>query len=71
MIKITNNAEYEMNNSFIPNISQSQSLKIIEVTASSVIIQMNNPDCRGVFPLESFQYWLKKGALTPIEENIS
>ncbi|MFE8697433.1 hypothetical protein ACFYKT_13905 [Cytobacillus sp. FJAT-53684] len=63
-----------MKSSFIPNINNSDSLKVIEVTPESVIIQMNNPECRGVFPLESFQYWIKKGSLIQIfasEEKIS
>ncbi|TCJ02778.1 hypothetical protein E0Y62_17790 [Cytobacillus praedii] len=60
--------EFEMKSCFTPNFSNSHSLKILDVTTSSVIIQMNNPDCRGVFPLDSFQYWIKKGSLIQISD---
>ena len=58
-----NNMEFEMKSCFIPNLAKSESLKILEVNKESVVVQMNNPDCRGVFPLDSFQYWIKKGSL--------
>jgi len=57
-----------MKSCFTPNLSKSHSLKVLDVTPSSVIIQMNNPDCRGVFPLASFQYWIKKGSLIHVSE---
>ncbi|KOP84006.1 hypothetical protein AMS60_10535 [Bacillus sp. FJAT-21945] len=60
--------EFEMKSCFTPNISNSHSLKVLDVTSSSVIIQMNDPDCRGVFPLDSFQYWIKKGSLIQIHD---
>ncbi|MBY0121431.1 hypothetical protein [Bacillus sp. S/N-304-OC-R1] len=62
------NMEFEMKSCFIPNLAKSQSLKVVEVTPASVIVQMYNPDCRGVFPLDSFQYWIKKGSLIEKEE---
>ncbi|WP_232426183.1 hypothetical protein [Cytobacillus praedii] len=68
MLHVTNNMEFEMKSCFTPNFSNSHSLKILDVTTSSVIIQMNNPDCRGVFPLDSFQYWIKKGSLIQISD---
>jgi hypothetical protein len=63
------NKEFSMKNCFTPNISKSQKLKVVDVTANSVVIEMYNPDCRGVFPSDSFQYWLKKGSLIPLQEN--
>ncbi|KQL21945.1 hypothetical protein AN957_15845 [Cytobacillus solani] len=60
--------EFEIKSCFTPNISNSHSLKVLDVTSSSVIIQMNDPDCRGVFPLDSFQYWIKKGSLIQIHD---
>lgn len=57
-----------MESSFSPNISKSERLKVIDVTPSSVIIEMYNPNCKGVFPTESFQYWIKRGSLIPLEE---
>lgn len=64
-----NNMEFEMKGSFIPNISNSNKLKIIEVNEGSVIIQMNNSKRRGVFPKDSFQYWIKRNSLTHINDH--
>ncbi|MBS4192948.1 hypothetical protein KHA94_22800 [Bacillus sp. FJAT-49705] len=69
MIKSYINMEFEMKSCFMPNISNSESLKVLDVTDCSVVIQMNNPDCRGVFPSDTFQYWIRKGSLIPINEN--
>jgi hypothetical protein len=68
-MKLYNNMEFEMKSSFIPNISNSDSLRILEVTEGNVVIQMQNSNCRGVFPSDSFQYWIKKGSLIQINEN--
>lgn len=68
MIHTYTNKEFKMESFFTPNISNSKSLTVLEVTPTSVVIQMNNPECRGVFPLDSFQYWLKRDALIPIDE---
>ena len=62
------NKEYTMEKDFAPNINNSEKLKVIDATSSSIMIQMYNPDCKGVFPSESFQYWIKKGLLIPIED---
>ena len=62
------NKEYTMKKDFAPNINNSEKLKVIDATSSSIMIQMYNPDCKGVFPSESFQYWIKKGLLIPIED---
>ncbi|OAS86756.1 MULTISPECIES: hypothetical protein [Metabacillus] len=64
-----NNMEFELKGSFIPNISNSNKLKILEVTEGSVVIQMNNSKRRGIFPLDSFQYWIKRNSLIHIGEN--
>ncbi len=69
MINSYINMEFTMKSSFSPNISKSEWLKVIDVTPSSVIIEMYNPSCKGVFPTESFQYWIKRGSLIPIEQN--
>jgi hypothetical protein len=61
-----NNMEFEVQGSFMPNISNSDTLKILEITHASAVIQMNNSNYRGVFPLESLQYWIKKGSLKHI-----
>jgi len=63
------NMEFAMESNFAPNINNSEKLKVIDATSSSIIIQMYNPNCKGVFPSESFHYWIKKGLLIPIEEN--
>ena len=57
-----------MESSFSPNISKSERLKVIDVTSKSVVIEMYNPNCKGVFPTDSFQYWIKRGSLIPLEE---
>ena len=61
--------EFEIKSCFTPNIHNSTKLKVLQVTSNSVIIQMFNPDSRGVFPLDSFQYWIKRGSLVPIHES--
>lgn len=63
-----NNMEFELSGNFIPNISNSDKLKIIEVTNGSVVIQMNNSKRRGIFPLDSFQYWVKRRSLILIND---
>ncbi len=65
---LMNNMSFEMTKSFIPNISKSDTLKIVELTRDGVVIQMENSSCRGVFPLDSFQYWIKKGSLIHLDE---
>jgi hypothetical protein len=68
-LNLYNNMEFEMKESFIPNLSKSDTLRVLEVTGGSVIVQMQNSNCRGVFPLDSFQYWIKKSSLIHINEN--
>ncbi|MCQ6276269.1 hypothetical protein JMM81_15190 [Bacillus sp. V3B] len=63
------NMEFEMKSSFIPNFSHSETLRILEVTDASVVIQMDNSECRGVFPLDHFNYWIKKSSLIHINEH--
>ncbi|MDF2903506.1 MAG: hypothetical protein K0S25_1144 [Bacillus sp. (in: firmicutes)] len=67
-MNLYNNMEFEIKSSFIPNLSNSDSLKIVEVTPGSVVVQMHNSNCRGVFPLDSFQYWIKKSSLIYIND---
>lgn len=67
-MNLYNNMEFEIKSSFIPNLSNSDTLKIVEVTPGSVVVQMHNSNCRGVFPLDSFQYWIKKSSLIHIHD---
>jgi hypothetical protein len=67
-MNLYNNMEFEIRSSFMPNISNSDSLKIIELTEGSVVVQMHNSSCRGVFPLDNFKYWIKKSSLVHIAE---
>jgi hypothetical protein len=69
ILDLYNNMEFEMKDSFIPNLSKSDTLRVLQVTDGSVIVQMQNSNCRGVFPLDSFQYWIKKSSLVHINEN--
>ena len=55
-MELQRNMEFEIKNSFIPNFSQSESLRILEVTNSSVVIQMDKSGSRGVFPLDHFSF---------------
>jgi hypothetical protein len=68
-MELYNNMEFEMKSSFLPNISKSDTLRILEVTPGSVVVQMHNSNCRGVFPLDNFQYWIKRSSLIFINEN--
>lgn len=64
-----NNMEFEIKTCFIPNISNSKTLKILEVKEGSIVIQMENSNCRGVFPADNFKYWIKKGSLIHLNEH--
>ncbi|NMD71133.1 hypothetical protein HHO41_12570 [Bacillus sp. DNRA2] len=66
MLKLVNDMEFEITSSFVPNISKAEKLKIIEVTPESVVVQMHNSNCRGVFPMDNFQYWVKRSSLIHI-----
>lgn len=69
-MNLYNNMEFEMKSTFMPNISKNaNTLRILKVTDGSVIIQMDNSNCRGVFPLDNFQYWIKKNSLVFIEDH--
>ena len=67
-MEITQDMEFEIKSSFIPNISNSESLRVLEVTDSSVVVQMDHSNSRGVFPLDHFHYWIRKNSLIPIDE---
>lgn len=62
------NMKFEIKSSFIPNLSNSDTLKILEVTPGSVVVQMQNSNSRGVFPLDNFQYWIKRNSLIYIND---
>ena len=62
------NMKFEIKSSFIPNLSNSDTLKILEVTPGSVVVQMQNSSSRGVFPLDNFQYWIKRNSLIYIND---
>jgi hypothetical protein len=68
VLKLVNNMEFEINSSFVPNLSNADKLKIVEVTPKSVVVQMGNSTCRGVFPVDNFQYWIKRSSLIYIED---
>ncbi|MDD9312399.1 hypothetical protein ACOSZF_20810 [Cytobacillus firmus] len=55
--------QFEITSTFMPNLNRSQTLKILEVTQNSVVIQMDKSNGRGVFPAENFHYWIKRGSL--------
>lgn len=68
-MELQRNMEFEVKSSFVPNLSNAESLKIVEVSDNSVIVQMNNSGCRGVFPVDNFQYWIKRSSLIYINES--
>lgn len=66
--------EFEIKNNFMPNLYNSDRLKILEVSSNCVVVQMENSKSRGVFPLDNFQYWIRKNSLVHIldeEERIT
>ncbi|CAM3793474.1 hypothetical protein [Mesobacillus thioparans] len=62
------NMEFEIRNGFMPNMYNSDRLKVLEVSESSVIIQMNNAENRSVFPVDHLDYWIKRGLLVNVNE---
>lgn len=68
-MELQRNMEFEVKSSFVPNISNADSLKIVEVSNDSVIVQMNNSGCRGVFPIDHFQYWIRRSSLIYIHDS--
>jgi hypothetical protein len=64
-----NNMEFEIKSGFLPNMYNSNRLKVLEVSGRSVIVKMNNSENRGVFPVDNFDYWIKRGLLVNVNEN--
>jgi hypothetical protein len=62
------NMEFEIKNSFVPNLSNSDTLRIVEVSKESVVVQMQNSSSRAVFPLDSFKYLIRKSSLVRLNE---
>jgi hypothetical protein len=69
MMEYHNNMEFEIKSGFLPNMYNSNRLKVLEVSGRSVIVKMNNTENRGVFPVDNFDYWIKKGLLVNLNEN--
>jgi hypothetical protein len=69
MMEYHNNMEFEIKSGFLPNMYNSNRLKVLEVSGRSVIVKMNNSENRGVFPVDNFDYWIKRGLLVNINEN--
>lgn len=67
-MNLSSNMEFEIKGNFMPNLHNSERLKILEVSPESVVIQMQNSNSRGVFPLDNFQYWIRKKSLIHIKE---
>lgn len=63
-----NNMEFEIRNGFLPNMYNSDRLKVLEVSNSSVIIKMSNAENRSIFPVDNFDYWIKRGLLVNVNE---
>ncbi|MCM3664739.1 hypothetical protein M3204_10010 [Mesobacillus subterraneus] len=69
MMEYHNNMEFEIKSGFLPNMYNSNRLKVLEVSGRSVIVKMNNSENRGVFPVDNFDYWIKRGLLVNVNEN--
>ena len=67
-MNLSRNMEFEIKGNFMPNLHNSERLKILEVSPESVVIQMQNSNSRGVFPLDNFQYWIRKNSLIYISD---
>ncbi len=67
-MNLSSNMEFEIKGNFMPNLHNSERLKILEVSPESVVIQMQNSNSRGVFPLDNFQYWIRKNSLIYISD---
>jgi hypothetical protein len=68
-MELYSNMEFEMKSSFLPNLTKSETLKILEVSNGSVVVQMDNSNFRGVFPVDHFNYWIKRSSLIYRNEN--
>ena len=68
MLELRSNMEFEIKSSFIPNFSNSSTLRILDVSQNSVIVKMNESQGRGVFPVDHFQYWIKRNSLIYIND---
>lgn len=66
-MELYNNMEFEITNSFVPNLNKADKLKIIEISNDSVVVQMHNSTSRGVFPIDSFKYLIRKNSLVHID----
>jgi hypothetical protein len=68
-LNLDKDMQFEIKSCFAPNLYRSQTLKILEVTPSSVVIQMDRSSGRGVFPAENFHYWIKRGSLIKLSDH--
>lgn len=68
-MNLSSNMEFEIKGNFMPNLHNSERLRILEVSSDSVVIQMQNSNSRGVFPLDNFQYWIRKNSLIYISDH--
>jgi len=68
-VNLDKNMQFEIKNGFMPNLSRSESLTILEVNPNSVIIQMDKSNGRGVFPVEHLEYWIKRGLLVQMDDH--
>jgi hypothetical protein len=62
--------EFEIQKGFMPNFYNSQTLKIVEVNEKNLVIRMNNAVNRSVFPVDHFDFWIKRGLLVKISDQI-
>ena len=63
-----NNMEFEIQHGFLPNMYNSDRLRVLEISNSSVIIKMNNSENRSIFPVDNFDYWIKRGLIVNVND---
>ena len=62
--------EFEIQQGFMPNFYNSETLKIVEVNENNLVIRMNNAVNRSIFPVDHFNFWIKRGLLVKISDQV-
>ncbi|WP_312886133.1 MULTISPECIES: hypothetical protein [Bacillaceae] len=68
-LNLDKDMQFEIKSTFAPNLYRSETLRILEVTPNSVVIQMDRSNGRGVFPADNFHYWIKRGSLIKLNDH--
>lgn len=66
---IMKDMEFKIKDGFSPNLCFSKSLKVLDVSEESIIIEMSSSHRRGVFPADNFNYWINRGVLIQVKDH--